>query len=97
MMIDLLPQWMHWTMPTLFFVGAILLMLVVLSFWDARDPGWARQGVLPIETSRGDRVFMSILTTGILFCLWLYFVGTTAIWGVLVAGAAAATGIMNLF
>lgn len=97
MMTDLSPQWMYWTVPTLLFVGFILLMLIVLSIWDAKDPGWARQGLLPIETTRGDRVFMSILTAGILFCLWLYFIGTTAIWGVLVAGAATAVGIMNFF
>lgn len=97
MMIELPPQWMYWVVPTLLFLGFILLMLVGLSIWDANDPGWARQGILPIETTRGDRVFMSILTTGIFFCLWLYFAGTTAIWGVLVAGAVAAVGIMNFF
>lgn len=97
MMIDLSPQWMYWTVPTLLFLGFILTMLAVLSFWDAKDPGWAQQGILPIETTRGDRVFMSILTTGIFFCFWLYFIGTSAIWGVLVAGAAAAVGIINFF
>lgn len=97
MMIELPPQWMYWAVPTLLFLGFILLMLVGLSIWDANDPGWGRQGLLPIETTRGDRVFMSILTTGIFFCLWLYFLGTTAIWGVLLAGAAATVGIMNFF
>lgn len=97
MMTELPPQWMYWTVPTLLFVGFIILMLITLSFWDAKDPGWARQGVLPIETTRGDRVFMSILTTLGIFCLWLYFIGITAVWGVFVAGAAAAVGIMNFF
>jgi predicted small integral membrane protein len=97
MMTELPPQWMYWTVPTLLFVGSILLMLVVLSFWDVRDPGWARRGLLPIETTRGDRVFMSILTTGCVFCFWLYVLGLTAVWGVLVVGAVAAVGIMNFF
>lgn len=97
MMTELPPQWMYWTVPTLLFVGGILTMLIVLSIWDAKDPGWARQGILPIETTRGDRVFMSILTTGIFFCLWLYLIGTTAVWGALVAGGVAAVGIMNFF
>ena len=97
MMTELPPQWMYWTVPTLLFVGFIVLMLIGLSFWDAKDPGWGRQGLLPIETTRGDRVFMSILTTLGIFCFWLYFIGTTAVWGVLVAGAATTVGIMNLF
>ncbi len=97
MMIKLPPQWMNWVVPTLLFVGGILLMLIVLSIWDAKDPGWARKGILPIETTRGDRVFMSILTTGLIFCLWLYFIGTANVWGVLVVGAVATVGIMNFF
>jgi predicted small integral membrane protein len=97
MMIELPPQWMYWTVPTLLFVGFILLMLIGLSIWDAEDPGWARQGILPIETTRGDRVFMSILTTLAVFCFWLYVAGTSAVWGVLVFGAVATVGIMNFF
>jgi len=97
MMTDLPPQWMYWTVPTLLFVGFIILMLIALSIWDAKDPGWARQGILPIETTRGDRVFMSILTTLGIFCFWLYFLGTTAVWGVLVVGIVMTVGIMNLF
>jgi predicted small integral membrane protein len=97
MMTSLPPDWMYWTIPTILFVGFILLMLIGLSIWDAKDPGWARQGILPIETTRGDRVFMSILTTLSVFCLWLYFIGITAVWSVLVVGAAATMGIMNFF
>jgi predicted small integral membrane protein len=97
MMTSLPPQWMNWTIPTLLFVGAIIVMLISLSIWDAKDPGWARKGLLPIETTRGDRVFMSILTTLSVFCLWLYFLGTTAVWGVLIVGATATVGIMNFF
>ncbi len=95
---ELQPQWMYWTVPTLLFLGFIVLMLIGLSIWDARDPGWAREGlVLPIETTRGDRVFMSILATLGALCFWLYFLGNTAVWGVLLVGAVATVGIMNFF
>jgi Predicted small integral membrane protein len=89
---------MHWTLPTLLFLGSIVLLLVTLTVWDMQDPGWGRVGfVLPIATTRGDRVFMGLLLTGCTFCLWLYFFGSTAVWGVLVVGALLMVGTINFF
>jgi len=86
-MLDALPpQWMQWTVGTLIFLGTIISLLVGLTIWDMKDPGWARHGLLPIATTRGDRFFMGLLITGIIFCLWLTLLGTTAIWGVVVVG-----------
>ncbi len=96
-MLDLPPDWMNWTLSTLLFLGAIVLLLVTLTMWDINDPGWARKGLLPIETTRGDRVFMGLLLTGCIFCFWLYFFGQTAAWGVLLLGALAVAGAINLF
>lgn len=98
MLNSLPPQWMQWTLPTIIFLGSIILLLVTLTTWDMKDPGWAREGtVLPIETTRGDRVFMGLLLTGLTFCLWLYFFGTTAVWGVLMVGALLMVGTINFF
>jgi len=95
---DLPPEWMRWTIPSLIFVSSILTMLATLTVWDMKDPGWAREGtVLPIETTRGDRVFMSLLIMGLFFCFWMYFVGYTATWVVLLFGAAAAVVVINTF
>jgi len=98
MLTSLPPQWMQWTIPTILFLGTIILLLISLTIWDMKAPGWAREGlVLPIATTRGDRVFMGLLLTGCTFCLWLYLVGQTAVWGVLVLGALLMVGTINFF
>jgi predicted small integral membrane protein len=94
-MVSLPPQWMYWTLPTLIFLGSIITLLVTLSIWDVKDPGYAREGLLPIETTRGDRVFMSLLITGCTFCLWLYTLSLTTVWVVLMIGAAAAVFVIK--
>jgi predicted small integral membrane protein len=96
-MLSFPPQWMQWTLPTILFLGFIILMLVGLTVWDMKDPGWARQGFLPIDTTRGDRVFMGLLLTGCTFCLWLYFFSQTAVWGVVVVGALLMVSTINFF
>ena len=96
-MVSLPPQWMYWTLPTLIFLGSIITLLVTLSIWDMKDPGYAREGLLPIETTRGDRVFMSLLITGCTFCLWLYTLSLTTVWVVLMIGAAAALFVIKFF
>jgi predicted small integral membrane protein len=96
MLDSLPPEWMPWTVGTLAFLGTIILVLIGLTVWDMYDPGWARRGsILPIETTRGDRFFIGLLLTGIIFCLWLVFVGPTAVWGVLVVGGLAIIGSIS--
>jgi predicted small integral membrane protein len=96
-MLSLPPDWMNWTIPTLIFLGSIITLIATLTIWDIKDPGWAQQGLLPIATTRGDRVFMGLLITGCIFCLWLYFLGQTAVWGVLVLGALSLFTTINFF
>lgn len=97
-MLPLPPQWMQWTLPTIIFLGAIILLLISLTIWDVKAPGWARVGtVLPIATTRGDRVFMGLLLVGCTFCLWIYFLGSTAVWGVLLVGTLLMVGAINFF
>ena len=94
-MLSLPPEWMQWTLPTVLFLGFIAAMLVGLTLWDIKDPGWARQGLLPIDTTRGDRVFMGLLLTGCTFCLWMLFFSQTAAWGVLLVGAVLVAGSIS--
>ncbi|PSQ97388.1 MAG: hypothetical protein BRD55_02915 [Bacteroidetes bacterium SW_9_63_38] len=97
-MTSLPPDWMRWTIPTVIFVSSILTMLATLTVWDMKDPGWAREGtVLPIETTRGDRVFMSLLLMGVFFCFWLYVVGYTLTWIILLFGATISVVVIRTF
>jgi hypothetical protein len=40
---------------------------------------------------------MSLLLMGIFFCFWMYFIGYSATWVVLLAGAALAVVVINTF
>jgi predicted small integral membrane protein len=65
--------WMHWTVPSLIGVGGIFAMIIGINILDVRRPGFARKGFLPMETTRGDRVFVSIISSIIVWFLWLKF------------------------
>lgn len=57
-------NWMAWTLPTaLFFVG-IGLILVIMTVYEVIRPCQPRKGFLPIATTRGDRLFISLLASG---------------------------------
>jgi predicted small integral membrane protein len=70
--------WMAWTWQTALFFGVIVGLLVLL---ELRRPGGAeRRGVLGLVTTRGDRLFISLLAAGFVHLLWLAFLGTP-LWG----------------
>jgi len=64
-------------MPTAIFFGVILLLLVTMCVWEAFRPGGGpRIGILRFETTRGDRLFLSLLGSAFIHLAWLMFVGT---------------------
>lgn len=69
--------WMAWTTPTAIFFGTIICLLVSMSIWEAFSPGGGpRMGILRFETTRGDRLFLSLLGSAFIHLAWLGFVGT---------------------
>jgi predicted small integral membrane protein len=54
--------WMAWTLPVAIFFTLIVLMLAGMTLWEIRSPTTTRRGFLPIETTRGDRLFIGLLT-----------------------------------
>ena len=63
--------WMAWTLPTALFFGTILLMLLGMGVWEYVSPGGApRNGVLGFETTRGDRLFIGLLSAAYLNLAW---------------------------
>jgi predicted small integral membrane protein len=74
-------SWMAWTWQTALFFGAIALALVLMGIWEWRSPGGnPRRGILRLTTTRGDRLFISLLAAGYIHLLWLAFFGTP-LWG----------------
>ena len=55
-------EWMAWTTPVAVFFCCIGLMLVGMTMWEIKSPTTLRKGFLPIETTRGDRLFIGLLS-----------------------------------
>ncbi|PCJ08309.1 MAG: hypothetical protein COB16_08295 [Rhodobacteraceae bacterium] len=69
--------WMAWTWPTaLVFIG-IFSAIGTLIVIEIRHPGGdERKGVLGLVTTRGDRLFISLLGSSYIFLAWLGLFGS---------------------
>jgi len=77
--------WMAWTWQTAAFFAVIGLLLVGMMVWEWRSPGGApRRGLLGIVTTRGDRLFISLLSAAYIHLAWLAFLAAP-LWGATVA------------
>lgn len=71
------------------------LGLVTLTVWELRVPGGApRRGVFGIDTTRGDRLFISMLGTAFIMLAWLAMLGTP-LWGALAVAAVYWLGVFR--
>mgnify|MGYP000150032987 FL=1 len=68
--------WMAWTAATAAVFIGIFGAMAVLTVIEIRHPGGAeRKGVPGLTTTRGDRLFMTLLGTVYIFLAWLGFFG----------------------
>ncbi|GAB4382372.1 DUF2160 domain-containing protein [Albidovulum sp.] len=73
--------WMAWTPATLAFFLAIFAALAVLTVIEIRRPGGGeRLGVLGLVTTRGDRLFITLLGASYIFMAWLALFGQPVWW-----------------
>lgn len=80
--------WMAWTWQTAAFFGFIALCLVGMVIWELISPGGnPRRGIFGIDTTRGDRLFISLLGSAFIFLGWLAFFGEP-LWGALALSLA---------
>ena len=68
-------NWMAWTWPTAAFFGVIAVLLAIFTVLAIRYPETPRRGVLRIETTRGDRLFITLLGSAFINLAWLGIVG----------------------
>jgi predicted small integral membrane protein len=54
-------DWMAWTTPVAVFFTCIVLMLIGMTIWEVKSPTSLRRGFLPLDTTRGDRLFIGLL------------------------------------
>lgn len=73
-------SWMAWTWQTATFFGTIAALLVGMGVWEWFHPGGnPRKGLLGIVTTRGDRLFVSLLLSAYIHLAWLAFL-TWPLW-----------------
>ena len=69
--------WMAWTWQTAAFFVFIAICLFLMILWEKKVPGGTpRKGVLGLDTTRGDRLFISLLSSAFIHLAWLGIVGS---------------------
>ncbi len=63
--------WMAWSFPVALFFWAIGTILILFTLLAIRFPETPRVGILGIETTRGDRLFITLLGSAFINLAWL--------------------------
>ncbi|MES2665096.1 MAG: DUF2160 domain-containing protein [Pseudomonadota bacterium] len=72
----LIPEgWMAWSFPVALFFLIIASLLALFTILAIRFPETPRIGVLGIETTRGDRLFITLLGSAFINLGWLFVFG----------------------
>src|ERR1700716_3031645 len=71
--------WMAWTLPTAIFFVLLSMTLAVMTWLAVAYPEAGRVGILRIPTTRGNRLFISLIMTAVIHLLWIGLVGTDTI------------------
>ena len=86
-------EWMAWTYVTAIFfivIGALLMFMTIL---ETIKPTVARKGWLQITTTRGERLFISLLVTAWINIFWIAYTDYSQ-WSALLIGLAVSTLIL---
>ena len=73
-------EWMAWTLPVTVFFCSIGLMLVGMTVREIRSPTEPRKGFLPMETTRGDRLFIGLLCAAYIHLAFVGMAGWITEW-----------------
>jgi predicted small integral membrane protein len=89
--------WMAWTFPVALFFLGIAALLALMTLRALRAPETPRRGLLGIETTRGDRLFITLLGSAFLNLAWLYAFGLDGppLWGALILCLAYAWAVFR--
>ena len=71
--------WMAWTLPTAIFFTLLAITLIVMTWLAAAYPEAERVGILRIPTTRGDRLFISLILAAVIHLAWIGLAGTGTI------------------
>lgn len=80
-----LGTWMAWTRATIAFFLFVAAAIAAMGVWEYFSPGGApRRGILALDTTRGDRLFIGLLGEAFILMGWIYLVGTEMWWPLLI-------------
>ena len=80
--------WMAWTWPTALFFLLIFGSIGAMGVWEYCSPGGGpRHGIFGLDTTRGDRLFITLVGSCFIFLAWLGLYGTP-LWGGLIIALA---------
>lgn len=74
--------WMAWTPVTAVFFAAIALLLGVFTVLAIKYPETERQGILWIRSTRGDRLFLSLLGAAFIHLIFLGLFGADGLFSI---------------
>ena len=86
--------WMAWTFPVALFFWVIASLLILFTILAIRFPETPRVGILRIETTRGDRLFISLLGSAFINLAWVGL-GASPVWGGLVVAIIYAAAVFR--
>lgn len=86
--------WMAWTFPTALFFTLIAGLLILFTWLAIRFPETPRKGILGIATTRGDRLFISLLGSAFICLIWLATAGMP-LWGGLACALIYAAAVFR--
>jgi len=88
-------SWMAWTWPTALFFVCLACTLILMTYLEWRYPGGAeRKGVLGLVTTRGDRLFITLLGSAFIQLGWLGLFGAP-LWGAMVLAVIYGVGVFR--
>ncbi|GAA3446568.1 DUF2160 domain-containing protein [Planomonospora venezuelensis] len=64
-------EWMVWTPPTAAVFAGLALLLAGMAVWARLSPPVARRGFLRIETDRGDRLYIGLISAAAVLTGWI--------------------------
>jgi predicted small integral membrane protein len=74
--------WMAWTWQTALLFAVLFSLIALMTVLAVKRPETPRLGVLRIVTTRGDRLFISLVGSAYIALAWLGLVGPS-LWGAL--------------
>lgn len=87
--------WMAWTFPVALFFWCIAGLLMIMTLLAIRYPETPRVGILRIETTRGDRLFITLLGSAFIHLAWIFFAGPDLILGALILSLVYAAAVFR--